>query len=236
MSILRVQNISSGYGNKQVLHNISFDVAEQEIVLLIGANGCGKSTALKTIYGILGPWNDGKIYFENEDITGLNSSRLIKKGLLYMPQKDGNFEGLTVQENLEISGLTLGRRKLLYERISEVYDIFPTLRDLRNRTPLKISGGEKKIMEFGMALMHRPKMILLDEPIAGLSPGNVSVVMETVVKLNKESAISFLIVEHGIKESYGVAQRIIAMKNGKVSNSYNVDADFVLDSLKPVFV
>jgi len=114
MTILKVENLSTGYGKKQVLYNVSFEVNKGDIVLVAGSNGSGKSTLLKAIYGMLPQWEDGKVTFDGEDITGNPTASLLKKGLLYIPQKNNLFEDLTVKENLEMAGLTLDKLVLTY--------------------------------------------------------------------------------------------------------------------------
>jgi branched-chain amino acid transport system ATP-binding protein len=120
--MLIVENIISGYGKKQVLNGVSFVVNDGEIVLLTGGNGSGKSTVLKCIYGLLKVWNEGRITFDGEDITGLSPSSMIKRGIVYIPQKNNYFENLTVQSNLEVAGNTINEKAFLANRIYEVYE------------------------------------------------------------------------------------------------------------------
>ncbi|HEX8198569.1 MAG TPA: ATP-binding cassette domain-containing protein [Pyrinomonadaceae bacterium] len=241
--MLKVEHISTGYGKKQVLFDVSFEVEQGEIVLLIGSNGSGKSTLLKAIYGLLPLWNNtnssvekGSVYFNNENITGLPTSRLLKKGLLYIPQQNNLFADLTVKENLEMAGLTISNRKVLEERIENAMTIFPALIPNLKRTPTKLSGGERQLLTLAMAILHKPKMILIDEPFAGLSQKNITFVSENLKRLNLEDGITFLMVEHQIKESYVIAQKIISLKLGCVFSIRCVHSDFNLQELHKVFV
>jgi branched-chain amino acid transport system ATP-binding protein len=241
--MLKVEHISTGYGKKQVLFDVSFEVEQGEIVLLIGSNGSGKSTLLKAIYGLLPLWNNtnssaekGSIYFNNENITGLPTSRLLKKGLLYIPQQNNLFADLTVKENLEMAALTISNRKVLEERIENALTTFPALIPHLKRTPMKLSGGERQLLTLAMAILHQPKMILIDEPFNGLSPQNIAFVGENLKMLNKKNGISFLIVEHRIKESYVIAQKLVTLKLGKVYNLCDINSDFNLQALQKVFV
>lgn len=212
--MLEVKNISSGYGKKQVLHYASLQVNKGEVVLLTGSNGSGKSTLLKCIYNLLPCWT-GEIFFEGEKINGLNPSELIKKGIVYIPQKDFYFENLTVEKNLKISGNTLPKTELK-ERIAKVYELTGLIR-FRKRKPFDLSGGERKILAFGMGLIHKPKLLLFDEPFAGVDVKNIS----TLLKLFKETIIkpdnSVIIVEHK-SEAQEIFSKIINIDLGTIKN------------------
>lgn len=244
MALLEVKNINAGYGKKQVLYDISFEVKQGDIVLLIGSNGSGKSTLLKVIYNLLPPWNvagktssneNGGIYFNNENITGLPASKLLKKGLLYIPQQNNLFNDLTVKENLEMAGLTINR-KVLKERIGKALTIFPMLIPHLKRISMKLSGGERQLLTIAMAFLHQPKMILIDEPFTGLSPYNIAFVGESIKMLNEKEDITLLVVEHQIKELYIIAQKMISLKLGKVYKVENVNLDFDVQKLHKVFI
>jgi branched-chain amino acid transport system ATP-binding protein len=233
--MLKVQNISTGYGKKQVLFDVSFEVKQGEIVLLAGSNGSGKSTLLKTIYGQLPQWNNGQIFFNGENITGKTTATLLKKGLLYIPQKNNLFEDLTVKENLVMAGLTLDR-KLLLQRIENTLSIFTALLPHLNRTPMKLSGGERQLLTLAMATLHEPKLILIDEPFTGLSPKNLNLVAEYLKKLNNEKVITLLIVEHRVKECITIANKVIGMKLGKLFMENEVNQSFNIQELNSVFI
>ena len=235
MSILKVENFSSGYGKKQVLYNISFEVDKGEIVLVAGSNGSGKSTLLKAIYGQLPQWGDGQVLFDGENITGKPTAALLDKGLLYIPQKNNLFEELTVKENLEIAGLTIEKR-LLKKRIEEAFSVFNSLAPSVKRTPMTLSGGERQLLTMAMATLHQPKMILVDEPFAGLSPKNIEFVIDNFIKLNKLFDVTLAIVEHRVKECLKIVDKIICVKYGKVYNSIVINEDFNINELKSVFL
>lgn len=212
--MLEIKNISSGYGKKQVLYDVSINVEANEVVLLTGGNGSGKSTLLKCIYNILSCWS-GEIFFEGEKISGLKSSDLIRKGIVYIPQKDFYFENLTVEENLQISGHTLPKTKLI-ERIAEVYEL-TGLTKFKKRKPFDLSGGERKILAFGMGLIHKPKLLLFDEPFAGVDAKNTA----ALLRLFKETIISpdngVIIVEHK-DEARQLFSRKVKMELGNIKN------------------
>ena len=233
--MLKVQNISTGYGKKQVLFDVSLEVKQGEIVLLAGSNGSGKSTLLKAIYGQLQPWYDGQFFFNGENFTGKATATLLKKGLLYIPQKNNLFEDLTVKENLEIAGLTIDKKQLM-QRIKDVLSIFTTLVPHLHRTPMKISGGERQLLTLAMAALHQPIMILIDEPFNGLSPQNINLVTQNLEVLNKKSGITFLIVEHRVKECLQIANRVIGLKLGSIYYHVKIDTNFDINKINAVFI
>ena len=219
--MLKVENLSTGYGKKQVLFNVSLEVNKGDIVLLAGSNGSGKSTLLRAIYGMLPQWDNGKVVFDGENITGKPTAALLKKGLLYIPQKNNLFEELTVKENLEMAGLTLDK-KLLREGIDEALSVFKTLEPNLKRTPMTLSGGERQLLTLAMATLHQPKMILVDEPFTGLSPKNIDFIAENLKGLHELLGVTLMIVEHRVKECLEIANRVIGMKLGKVFDELEV--------------
>jgi branched-chain amino acid transport system ATP-binding protein len=194
--MLEVKNISTGYNKKQVLFDVSFTVGNNEVVVLTGGNGSGKSTVLKCIYGLLPKWNkNAAIIFDGEDLTSLSTSEMIKKGIVYIPQKNNYFESLTIQENLIICGSTgYYTNEQICQRIDEVYQL-PSLKNFRNRTPFNLSAGERQLLALGNALMHKPRLLLFDEPYSGLDELNAQIISNELLKL-KQQNISMLIVEH----------------------------------------
>ncbi|MBI4645159.1 MAG: ATP-binding cassette domain-containing protein [Bacteroidia bacterium] len=211
--MLEVKNISTGYGKKQVISDVSFTIGDNEIVLLTGGNGSGKSTVLKCIYGLLPKWNkDAEVIFNGKNITNLPTSEMVKQGIVYIPQKDNYFETLTVHENLVVSGSTYSNEDIK-QREQEVYKL-PHLKDYSNRTPFNLSGGERQLLALGNALMHKPKLILYDEPFAGLDEVNTKIIVDELLKL-KEQKIGMLIVEHkSIFDTF--ADRVLEMELGKL--------------------
>ncbi len=237
--MLEVQHINTGYGKKQVLFDVSLAVQEGEIGLLIGSNGSGKSTLLKCIYGLLHLWPGesgvGKVLFDQQDITKQQPHKLLKKGLVYVPQHDNLFEDLTVQENLEISGLKLPKKQFRESR-DQVYEFFPQLKEYRKRTPFKMSGGERQMLAISLGLIHQPKLMLLDEPGSGLAPGLIHELLQKLKQLNQERNITMLLVEHRVKESLTIADRIFALKLGELYKTYQNHHTFEAGELNEVFV
>lgn len=221
-TLLSVNRLSAGYGKRQVLFDVSFTVKRGEIVLLIGGNGSGKSTLLKSIYGLAAKWDASghaktSVHFAEEDITHSKPYQLIQKGIVYVPQKNNSFDQLTVNENLEVAATHLHNKAELKQRLNSVFVKLPQLAPLKSRTPFHLSGGEKQQLALGMALMQRPKMILLDEPGAGLAPHTWQQNLEIIKTLNRQG-MTFLIVEHRVKETVAKAHNVLLMRLGKVEN------------------
>ena len=213
--MLKVEHITTGYGKKQVLTDVSFEVGKGEIVLLAGGNGSGKSTVLKTIYGLLKTWTpEGKIIFDNEDITALPTAKMLRKGIAYMPQKQNVFEDFTVEENL-LTSASIYTTADAKERIKKVYETLPLLKILRKRTPFNLSGGEKQILAFGNMLVHEPKLVLLDEPFAGVDVENSEILRNCIHDLNKKS-ITFVVVEHKRHLLENQIDKIIELELGTI--------------------
>ncbi len=233
--MLKVKNLSTGYGKKQVLYNVSLEVNKGDIVLLVGSNGSGKSTLLKAIYGMLPQWDDGQIHFDGEKITGKSTAALLKKGLLYIPQKNNLFEELTVKENLEMAGLTLDR-KLLRQGIEGALSVFKALVPNLTQTTMMLSGGERQLLTLAMATLHQPKMILIDEPFTGLSPQNILLITNNLKKVNKIFSTTLVIVEHRIKECLQIANKVIGLKLGSVYSKDKIDNCFDIKEINSVFI
>jgi len=216
--MLKVEHITTGYGKKQVLTDVSFEVAKGDIVLLTGGNGSGKSTVLKTIYGLLKPWTpEGKIIFEGNDITALPVSEMIRCGIAYMPQKKNVFEDFTVEENL-LTSASIYATADAKERVKKIYEMLPLLETLRKRTPFHLSGGEKQMLAFGNMLVHSPKLVLLDEPFAGVDVINSEILKNCIRDLNKNN-VTFIIVEHKRDLLENQIDKTIELELGMIKNN-----------------
>jgi branched-chain amino acid transport system ATP-binding protein len=214
--MLKIEHITTGYGKKQVLTDVSFEVDKGDIVLLTGGNGSGKSTVLKTIYGLLRPWTpEGKIIFEGHDIIARPVSAMIQHGIVYMPQKKNVFEEFTVEENL-LASASIYTTADAKERVKKVYETLPLLETLRKRTPFHLSGGEKQILAFGNILVHKPKLVLLDEPFAGVDSANSEILRTCMYDLKKN--IAFIIVEHNLYLFDDQIYKNIELELGMIKN------------------
>jgi len=214
MSLLTLDNILSGYGKKEVIKNISFQIDKAQIVTLIGSNGAGKSTILKTIYALNSIWNEGKIYFNDSDISNSKPEYLLKQGMVYIGQKSNTFDSLTILENLKTAGY-IYEKKILEQKLKDIFEMFPKLESMQKLKPTELSGGQKQLVALAMGLIHEPKLILFDEPSAGLDVKNMNEVFGIIERLKVEKSISFLIVEHRVKEIEKISDRFIGLKLGR---------------------
>lgn len=211
MNLLEVYEITAGYGETDILEGVSIELRECEIVAIIGPNGAGKSTLLKTIFGLLTP-RRGSIKFFKEEITGLSPNQIVKKGISYVPQLDNIFPSLTVHENLEMGAFT--RRGKFQQKIDEIYHLFPMLQERRGDKAGKLSGGMRQMVAMGRALMLDPKVLLLDEPTASLSPLLVKMVFQKIVEINR-TGVAMIIVEQNAKEALKISHRGYVMAMGR---------------------
>jgi len=212
VALLDVRHVSSGYGEMTILHDISVRVEAEEAVTLIGPNGAGKSTLLKTIFGLLRP-TEGRLLFNDTDITGLKPPALVRRGLSYVPQVDNVFPSLTVQENLQMGAFVRGDS--FADRLEEMYTFFPTLRLKRKQRVGALSGGERQMVAMGRALMLDPRLLLLDEPSAGLSPRLVGMVLAKMAEIN-QTGVALLIVEQNAREALRLSHRGYVMAGGQI--------------------
>jgi ABC-type branched-subunit amino acid transport system ATPase component len=219
--ILNVNNVISGYGEIEILHGVSIEVYEKEIVTIIGPNGCGKSTLMKTIFGLLRP-SSGSIEFMigniMTEIQNYETENLIKIGLSYVPQSENVFPSLTIKENLEMGSFI--NEEGIAESINSMYELFPVLNEKQDDPADQLSGGQRQMLAFARALMLKPKLIILDEPSAGLAPNLVASVFDTIKKIH-ESGVSILMVEQNAKAALEISNRgyVLATGENKATDS-----------------
>jgi len=215
--MLEIRALETGYGKKQVLFGVSLGVQKGEIVALIGPNGAGKSTVLKAVCGLIQPWT-GDIRYEGKALDGSTPAQNVAQGITFAPQGNRVFDELTVVENLEIGGFRLAKQELKI-RIEEMLQLFPVLRQRLRKEAGNLSGGEKQMLALARALVPKPKLLLLDEPSLGLSPGLVKDALEKIVQINQETGVSILIVEQKVREVLPFCHRVYGLKLGKVAFS-----------------
>ncbi|AEF95686.1 ABC transporter ATP-binding protein [Methanotorris igneus] len=211
--MLKVNKLHAGYGKLEIVHGISLHVNEEEIVTIIGPNGCGKSTFLKSIFGLT-TIMDGEIIFNNKNITNMRPDLIAREGIGYVPQLDNVFPNLTVEENLEMGGYILPKSQLK-ERMEEVYDFFEVLREKKDVLAGSLSGGERQMLAMARALMAKPKLLLLDEPTAGLSPKMVSTVLKKIREIT-DMGVGILLVEQNAKKALEISDRGYVFAGGVV--------------------
>ena len=210
---IEFNDVVSGYKDFMILNNLSFKARRGAITLLIGPNGAGKSTVLKTLFGLLKP-RQGQVLLNSENINGASQKDLLAKGIAFVPQGRNLFGQLTVFENLELGGITLGM-KTTHERIPEVLEFFPRVKERLHSRAASLSGGEQKQLEIGRALLLRPKVLLIDEPSIGLSPMVVLDVFKLLRKLAAQGT-TVLMVEQNVKSALAYSDDAIALESGRL--------------------
>jgi branched-chain amino acid transport system ATP-binding protein len=212
--LLDVKDLSVSYGAIEAVQGISFSVDEGEIVTLIGANGAGKSTTLKTISGLLRP-KSGHIRFAGQDLTTLPAEEIVRRGVVHVPEGRRIFATLTVRENLEMGAYTRNDKEEVAQSMERVFKSFPRLRERLNQLGGTLSGGEQQMLAVGRALMSRPKLLLLDEPSMGLSPILVEEIFKIIQEINQQGT-SILLVEQNAFMALQVAHRGYVLETGTI--------------------
>lgn len=213
--LLQVDNIHSYYGNIHALKGISIYVDEGEVVTLIGSNGAGKSTTIRTVSGIMHP-REGKITFDGQEIHGIGAHDLVSRGMAQSPEGRRVFPRLSVRDNLEMGAYKRNDTAEIKVDMEEVFTLFPRLRDRAKQLAGTLSGGEQQMLAIGRAMMARPRLLLLDEPSMGLSPLLVETIFETITRINKDKGTSILLVEQNALMALEVAKRGYVLQTGNV--------------------
>ena len=214
-TILSLKNLETRYGQIYALRGINMDVQEGEIVALLGANGAGKSTTLKTISSLLTA-SSGSVIFKGQDITDQHPHKVVEMGVIHVPEGRMIFKELTVKENLELGSFTLHDNDIRKKRLERVYKLFPVLGERQQQMGGFLSVGEQQMLALGRALMTEPKVLLLDEPSMGLAPLIVNNIMNIIRQINKEQGTSILLVEQNAKAALKLATRGYVLETGKI--------------------
>ena len=212
--LLELNNVHSYYGHIHALKGISLHVDEGEIVTLIGANGAGKSSTLRTISGIIHA-REGKVIFDGKDITHIEPHNVVNMGMGHVPEGRGIFPKLTVQENLEMGAYTVNDPKAIKERLELVFELFPRLQERITQFGGTLSGGEQQMLAIGRGLMLNPRILMLDEPSMGLAPVLVDLIFDTIKKLN-EKGTTILLVEQNALMALSIAHRGYVLQTGGI--------------------
>ncbi len=211
--MLQIENLTAGYGDTSVLHGISLEVGEGEIVALIGANGAGKTTILKTISGLLRA-RQGRILFDGRQIQDWPTHRTVASGLVQVPEGRHLFRQMTVLENLQLGSFRRGRRDR-HATLAQVFAMFPRLEERKNQRAGTLSGGERQMLAIGRALMTRPRLLMLDEPSLGLAPLIVKSIFETISNV-RAAGTTVLIVEQNAVQTLAMADHGYVLENGEI--------------------
>jgi branched-chain amino acid transport system ATP-binding protein len=212
--MLRVENIDVFYGDLQILWDVSFEVNEGEIVALVGSNGSGKSTTLKTISGLLSPAN-GSIMFQDQQLNLIPANKIIEHGVAHVPEGRRLFPEMTVRENLIMGSLAPQAKAKRNETMEWVFGLFPRLREREKQMAGTLSGGEQQMVAVGRGLMALPKLIMFDEPSLGLAPILVADIFRIIKRINKEG-VTVLVTEQNTKQSLETSDRGYVLENGRV--------------------
>lgn len=219
---LRIRDLGGGYGKKRVLDRVSLDVAEREIVALVGHNGAGKSTLLKSVFGLL-PDIDGEILWHGEAILGRSPAQILRAGIVYCPEGAQVFRTLTVRENLALGGYAFGDVAAQRRNLEKVLELFPVLRKKLTLRGGQLSGGERQMLAIGIGLIASPRLAMFDEPSGGLAPKLVEAVFEAIRIVARDFDTSVLLVEQNIDMAFGIAHRAYVLANGTVADSGRPD-------------
>ncbi len=224
-TILKIEDLEVSYGAISALMGINLEVKKGEIVTMIGANGAGKSTTMKTVMGLIKP-RKGRITYEGKDITNSNTKDIVKQGLVLVPEGRQVFPEMSVKENLEM-GAYLASPQQRDEGFERVYEMFPRLKERKNQTAGTLSGGEQQMLAVGRALMAAPKLMLMDEPSLGLAPFLVQEIFELIKRI-RESGTSVLLVEQNARMALKISNRAYVLETGKIA--LTDDAKILLES------
>ena len=213
--LLEVNNLNVSYGDAQVLWDIGFLIREREIFSIIGSNGAGKSTILKTLSGLLRP-SSGQIEFSGARVDGKGANVMVDRGISLVPEGRGLFSKLTVLENLELGAFTKRARPMMHETLDWITGLFQIIKERKNQKAGSMSGGEQQMVAIGRALMSKPKLLMLDEPSLGLAPLIVKNMFEIIKTLN-EQGVTILLVEQNIHQALKISHRALVLQNGRVT-------------------
>ena len=212
--MLEVKNLSVHYGMIQAVRNVDFTVKEGEIVSLIGANGAGKSTILKTLSGLIHP-SEGEIVYLGENIASTSAKKIVEKGLVQVPEGRHVFPGLTVKENLELGAFLRKDKEEIQKDMESVFERFPILKERKGQDAQTLSGGEQQMLAMGRALMSRPKLLLLDEPSMGLAPIFIREIFKIIQEIQK-TGTTVLLIEQNAKMALSISNRAYVLETGSV--------------------
>ncbi len=211
--MLRVENVNAGYGDVQVLWDVSFHVGLNEFVVLVGANGAGKSTIMRTISSMV-PLSSGAIWFENQRLDQVTAHKIVEHGIAHVPEARQLFPEMTVVENLELGSLKGEAKKQRKQTIEWVFELFPRLKERKKQLAGTMSGGEQQMLAIARGLMSKPRLIMFDEPSLGLSPLLTQEIFRLATRIHSEG-LTILMVEQNVKQTLAICDRAYVLENGR---------------------
>jgi len=233
--MLKVDNISTYYGNIQALKGVSLEVQEGEIVTLIGANGAGKTTTLMSLCGIVPP-RSGEIVFQGKPVQGLSGDKIVQMGIIQVPEGRRIFPNMTVVENLEMGAYLRTNKLLVKQDMNMVMELFPILAQRRNQLGGTLSGGEQQMLAISRALMARPRLLLLDEPSLGLAPIIIQQIFDIIRKINKDNNTTIFLVEQNAMQALKLAHRGYVMENGRITLADTAENLLINEDVKKAYL
>jgi branched-chain amino acid transport system ATP-binding protein len=213
--MLKIEQLNIGYGDVQVVWNLSFEIKEGETVAIIGANGAGKTTTLKALVGLQKSMG-GSIVFKGEELMGKDTPTINECGLVLVPEGRQIFPAMTIEENLQLGSFLKNAKEKRQETLEQMYDLFPILRDRRRQKAGTLSGGEQQMLTVARGLMALPKVLLIDEPSLGLAPKVVDLIFESLAIMRSKFKLTTLIVEQDVRKALKFADRAYVMANGRI--------------------
>ncbi|BCR03784.1 ABC transporter ATP-binding protein [Desulfuromonas versatilis] len=233
--MLKLKNINTFYGNIQALKGVTIEIAQGEIVTLIGANGAGKSTTLMSICGVVPP-RTGEIWFKGSPIQGMSPDKIVTLGINQVPEGRRIFPNMSVLENLEMGTFLRRDKEGIKKDLEYVLDLFPILAQRRNQAGGTLSGGEQQMLAISRALMGRPRLLLLDEPSLGLAPLIIKQIFEIIKKINEESGTTIFLVEQNANQALKLAHRGYVMENGRITLSDTAETLLSNEDVKKAYL
>jgi branched-chain amino acid transport system ATP-binding protein len=214
MALLEIKNINCFYGDVQVIYDVSMHIEEGEVISLIGANGAGKSTMLKTISGLMNP-HSGEIFFQNEPIHSLRPEKIVERGIIQVPEGRRLFNLMTVKENLQVGAHNTRAFPHTNETIKDVYKLLPRLEEREKQQAITLSGGEQQMVAIGRGMMAKPKILMLDEPSLGLAPVLIKEIFQTIRTI-ADQGTTVLLVEQDVQHSLNMSDRGYVLEHGRI--------------------
>lgn len=220
--MLELFNVNTVYGEIPVLNEVSLQVHQGETVCVLGANGAGKTTLLKTILGMVKPVS-GSVHFLGERVDSLPAHHIVKKGIAIVPEREGLFPNMPVETNLRLGAYHETNKVVIEQRLEQVYQLFPRLKERKRQRAGTLSGGERKMLYIGRTLLADPKLILLDEPSLGLAPATVNEVFFAIDRIKKEKGKTIVLVEQNATKALGVSERGYVLQKGQIVFEGKID-------------